>query len=204
MIITIINEKGGVGKTTTAINLSYCIADRGHKTLLIDSDPQGSVLRWQGISNHKVFDVKPYPEPITSLIKKLTRGYQHTVIDTPPGINDTSWATLLACHLAIIPVTPSPFDVWASSDIIELLRDARKENRYLMGMLLVSKKVMGTRVGKDIRKTLEPYHMGIFHTEIVQRMAYVNAAASGLSVIEYAPHSKAAEEVRNLCNEIVR
>lgn len=204
MIISVVNEKGGVGKTTVSINLAYCIARRGYKTLVIDSDPQGSVLKWKSVGNNKAFDVKPYPDPISKLIKKLARGYHHTVIDTPPGISDTTWAALLASNLAIIPIAPSPFDIWASDDIIQVFREARKRNKYLMSVLLISRKVMGTKAGREIRNILSSYKIGVFHTEIVHRMAYINSIEAGLSVIEYEPNSKAAEEMRNLCDEIIR
>ncbi|MDM8525227.1 ParA family partition ATPase [Desulfococcaceae bacterium HSG8] len=204
MIITIVNEKGGVGKTTVAINLSYCIAGKGYRTLLIDADPQGSVLKWKSIADNKTFDVKPYPDPLTNLIRKLAKGYQHTVIDTPPGIGDATWSTLLGANLAIIPITPSPFDIWASNDIIQLVRKAKEHNKNLIGALVISKKIAGTLVGRDIRNTLAELKMGIFNTEIAHRMAYVNAAGAGLSVVEYAPNSKAAKEMKSLCDEIVR
>ncbi len=204
MIISIINEKGGVGKTTTAINLAYCISSKGYKTLLIDTDPQGSAWKWKSVSKNKSFDVKPYPDPISHLIKKLAKGYDHTIIDTPPGIGETTWAALMVSHLAIIPVSPSPFDIWASDDVIKLFREARKVNKHLMSVLLISKKMTGTKAGRDIRNILASYKIGIFHTEIVHRMAYINSIEAGLSVVQFAPNSKAAEDMRRLCDEIIR
>ena len=204
MIITLINEKGGVGKTTTTINLAYCIAAKGYKTLVIDADPQASVLDWKNVANNRAFDVMPYPDPIGDLIRKLAKGYDHTLIDTPPGIGDTTWAALMASQLAIIPISPSPLDIWASDDIIQVFKEARRHNRYLMSVLLISKKIAGTRAGREIRDILSSYKIGIFNTEIVHRMAYINAVAEGLSVVEYAPTSKAAEEMKSLCDELIR
>ena len=87
MIISIVNQKGGVGKTTVAINLAACLARRHHRLLLIDADPQSSVIHWQSVENNIAFDVKHHPRIMTLKdINNLSIGYEHLVIDAPPAM----------------------------------------------------------------------------------------------------------------------
>ncbi|MDQ7092462.1 AAA family ATPase [Desulfosporosinus sp. PR] len=73
-VIAIANQKGGVAKTTTAINLSACLAELGNKVLLIDLDPQGNATSGIGISKHKltkcIYDVLINDIPIEQVIQK--------------------------------------------------------------------------------------------------------------------------------------
>jgi chromosome partitioning protein len=205
VIISLVNQKGGVGKTTIAINLAYCLSEMGHKVLLIDGDPQGSCLQYQGITDSKTFDVIHHPEAdIHKRINELAKGYRYTVIDAPPGTGDITLSILLASNLAIIPITPSPLDIWSSEEIDELIREARKHNRKLRGKLLISKKIVGTTPGREAREALKRYRLGIIETEMNQRIVYVKSLIAGQSVLEYAPGSEAAREIRNLCKEITR
>ena len=206
MIISLVNQKGGVGKTTIAINLACCIArDTGKRILLIDADPQASCLHWQGIADNPAFDVIHHPEAdFHQKIDELARGYQHIVIDSPPGTTDTTLSILLVSNLAVIPITPSPLDLWSSEEIEGLIREARTHNKKLKGKLLISKKIVGTTPGRDARDALQDrYRMGVFKTEIGQRIAYVKALISGQGVIEYEPASEAAQEIVSLGKEII-
>jgi chromosome partitioning protein len=205
MIISLVNQKGGTGKTTIALNLAYCIAEKGYKTLLIDADPQGSSLQWQFISNNSTFTVVRHPKAnFHKNIEKVTQRYKMVVIDAPPGTGRISKSILLCAHLAIVPVGPSPLDIWSSKDIITLIRETRKHNRKLRAKLLISKKIVGTTVGREVRGFLKKYRMAVFDTEICERIAYVKAIIEGLSVMEYAPNSEAANEIRGLTKEIVK
>lgn len=204
MIISLVNQKGGTGKTTIALNLAYCIAEKGHRTLLIDADPQGSSLQWQTIADNNAFTVVRHPKAnIHKNIKKVTERYKTVIIDAPPGTGNISKSILLCSNLAIVPVGPSPLDIWSSKEIIALIRESRKFNRKLKGKLLISKKIIGTTVGRGIRGALKQYRMGIFETEICERIAYVKAMIEGLSVVEYEPDSEAANEIRSLTEELV-
>jgi len=204
MIISLVNQKGGVGKTTLAINLSHCIAERDKKVLLIDADPQGSVLQWSSIAKGGTFDVLHHPNPtFHEDMETLAAGYDHVLIDAPPATGTTTRSILLASNLAIVPIGPSPLDIWSSRLTIQLIKEARKHNKKLIGKLLVCKKITGTRVGRDAKDALQKYRRVIFDTEIGLRVAYVEASIFGQSVLEFAPTSEAANEIRSLCKEII-
>lgn len=205
MIISLVNQKGGVGKTTIAINLAGCLSRRNCNTLLIDGDPQGSVLQWQSIADTKAFDVKHYPSPtFDSSIKDLAKGYDHVVVDAPPAMGEITRSILAVSSLAIIPIGPSPLDIWSSKETLSLLRAASKVNRHLTGKLLISRKIPTTRLAREAREATETYDMEVFETEISQRIAFVEAMICGLSVLQYAPNSKAAREIESLCEEVVQ
>jgi chromosome partitioning protein len=204
MIISLVNQKGGVGKTTIAVNLAACLAMRGYRMLLIDADPQGSVLQWRSIEDNQIFDVKHFPKPLTrSDVKTLARGYRHVVMDGPPATGDITRSILTVSNLAIVPVGPSPLDLWSSKDTVSLIEEAGKVNRSLKGKLLICRKIACTRVGREAREAMETYPIEVFKSEISQRIAFVEAMISGLSVLQSAPGSEAAFEIRSLCEEVI-
>jgi chromosome partitioning protein len=205
MIISLINQKGGVGKTTAAINITSCLAQKRYRALLIDSDPQGSVVQWQSIADNTEFDVVHLPRPIAQKdIRDIGRQYDHMVIDSPPAIEEIARSAIQVSHLAIIPIAPSPLDIWSSSETVELVSKLKKRYRKLNARILVYRKISGTRLGREAREAMESYTFEIFKTEISQRIAFVEAMISGLSVLQYAPKSKAGDEIRQLSKEILK
>jgi chromosome partitioning protein len=204
MVICIVNQKGGVGKTTIAINLSHAMAGKRTPVRLIDGDPQASATRWKAIADNNHFDVIHHPEPLHTAIEKLTRGFTHTVIDAPPGISDITLSCLLSADIAIVPITPSPLDIWASNDIVPLIKEAKEYNKALDARILISRKVANTIVGREARQALEYYRVPVLRAEISHRIAYVNALINGETVLSYAPMSAASKEIQSLKKEIFK
>lgn len=205
MIISFVAQKGGVGKTTLAINISsYLSIIKKLKVLLIDADPQGSCLHWQKISENKTFDILHHPKPdFHKSIEDLSKGYKWTVIDSPPGVGDVTISVLMASDLAVIPVSPSLLDMFSTKQTINLVTEARGHGRKIRAKLLITKKVTGTVPGREAREALESYGIPIFKTEIGHRIDFVRSTVEGKSILEYAPGSLAAVEIENLCQEII-
>jgi len=204
MVISLINQKGGVGKTTTAINIAGCLALRGFRVLLIDADPQGSVLQWHATGANAEFEVEhPPPGELQNRIKAQIRRFDHVVVDSPPALTHITLAIAALSELAVIPVAPSSLDIWSSRETIQLVAEAQSRRRELEARLLIYRKIPGTRLAAEARDAVSAHGLKVFATEISQRIAFVEAMIAGVSVLAYAPHSTAAQEIRSLCDEIV-
>ena len=203
--ISILNQKGGVGKTTIAVNLSYGIAVRGFKVLLVDADLQGSVKQWQGLAGESAFDVIHHPqETLYKELGGLSKGFQYVIIDGPPGREAITKSILTDSNLALIPVRPSILDIWSSREIIALVKQALTVNHGLKGLLLVSQKAPGTRIGREARESLEGHGLDVCVTEIHNRIAYAEAMINGKPVMEYDTRSEAAREIDSLTAEVLK
>jgi len=116
MIIGLLNQKGGVGKTTLAVHIADALARRKKKVLLVDADPQGSALDWAASrSSDPLFPVAGLPRPsIHKELPALAQGYEHVLIDGPPRVYEVARSAIMASDVVLIPVQPSPYDVWAA------------------------------------------------------------------------------------------
>ena len=204
MIISFVNQKGGVGKTTSAINLAASLKRRNYKVIFIDADPQGSASHWQAVESNNAFEVVHHPEPISkSEIQALSQNCDFLVIDAPPAIDDITKSILAVTDLSIIPLSPSALDIWSCKGTLDMVDEAQVENPNLDVKLLINRKIPGTRVGREARESLSIFDMDLLDTELCQRVAYIDAMTSGVSVMQYAPGSKAATEIESLCDELI-
>jgi chromosome partitioning protein len=209
MIISFLNQKGGVGKTTLSINVATALALKKLKILLIDADPQNSSLDWAAVRKKEgLFTVVSITKPIIHKeVKKLSKDYDHIIIDGPPRIYDVAKSAIVSSDLVIMPVQPSPYDVWAASEVVTLIKevsDPLEDIKNIKCAFLINRKIVNTAVGRDVTKALEHYGMDVLNNHICQRVAYVETAAMGSTVIEeLGKDSLASKEIKNLTDEIL-
>jgi chromosome partitioning protein len=169
----------------------------------LDTDPQGSVLQWSSIDDVSEFDVRHYPSALNkSKIKSFGRAYDNIIIDSPPALESITRASLLISSFAIVPITPSPLDIWSAKETILMIGEAVGRNKALKTKLLVYRKIPGTRIGREAREALQDYGLAVFETEITQRVAAVESMIAGQSIVRYSPKSVASKEIRKLAAEI--
>jgi chromosome partitioning protein len=206
MIVSIINQKGGSGKTTLAINLARYFTKFYPRVLLVDSDPQGSARTWheKGEGNLIRMVALDKPNVLSKGILELKQDYDWIFIDGVPQISSMTIAAIKCCDLALIPVQPSPYDIWATADTIQFVKD-RQENfdGKPKAALVVSRKIVNTNIGREIYKELEKYDLPILQHGTCQRVVYADSASDGLTVLE-TQAKEAMNEIENIAKEIER
>jgi chromosome partitioning protein len=205
MIISIQNQKGGVGKTTLAVHISHALALRDEPTLLLDADPQGSARDWAAArKSQPPFSVVGLDRPtIHRDLPAIAKNYAHVVIDGPPRVTDLARSVIAAADLVLIPVQPSPYDVWAAQEVINLIKEASVFKENLKSVFVINRKIVNTAIGRDVAEALSGYGVPVLRSQICQRVSFAESAASGQTVMEIDPNGQAAQEINVLVNELL-
>jgi len=205
-VIAVLNQKGGVGKTTISTNVAHALQLRGNKVLLVDADPQGSARDWNEANGASLLPVVGLDrETLPTDIKAIGAGYEYIVIDGAPQVAKLAAAAVKAANIVIIPVQPSPYDIWAAADLVEIIK-ARQEvtDGLPKASFVISRAIKGTKLGKEVAEALEGYGLPVCNAMTTQRVAYAATATEGLTVFSESTTNPAAGEIDALVNEILR
>ena len=205
MIFGFLNQKGGVGKSTLSICLAASLARTGARVLLIDADPQGSALDWAAARQGKpLFTVVGFPRPsIHKEIGQMGQGYDHIVIDGPPRVTDLARSAIMASDVVVIPVQPSPYDIWAAEEVVKLIDEARIYKENIKSVFLVNRKITNTAIGRDVREALAAYPVHVLDASVAQRVVFAEAAAQGQAIFEIDPSGLAVAEIEAVIAELM-
>ena len=194
-IITIAHQKGGVGKTTLALNLGYCLQN-SVKVAILDSDPQGSISGLGELVGLKGIDLLPIDE-----IANAGKNYDVAIIDTPPYLSNKLPEFFQLSDFVLVPTKAGVLDVMAIKATIALLKQAQTKRPNLKAAIVLNMIQHRTSLTDDIKQLLEQYEMPILDTMISQRVSYARSPITG-GVFE-TEDDKAQQEIFNLTKEIL-
>jgi chromosome partitioning protein len=205
-VTAVINQKGGAGKTTLAMNLAAGLARRAD-TVVIDLDPQGSSRQWASLGS------APFPATVKQIsgrwdartLHQNYRAYRHMVLDCPPSLDShASLQALRACDVALIPVLPSPVDLWASLRLPQEIEEARRENSDLRAYLVLNQLEPKSALSAAMHEALAEFGVPVLSASIRRRAVYRGAALEGASVYQMGSRgAQAAAEIEAIINEVI-
>ena len=207
MILAVGNVKGGVGKTTIAINLAIIWALQSRDVLLVDGDDQATAmafteLRTRARGEPGYTAVALYGAAIRTQVRQLASKYDHIIIDVGGRDSVSLRAALTVAHLVLIPVQPRSFDLWGVDQTTELITEARELNESLRAVAVLNAADPQGHDNEDAASLLRDNDaLELAPAILIRRKAFPNAAAGGLSVIEYGD-SKARAEFEGLATEL--
>lgn len=206
MIIAVVGQKGGVGKSTLAICLGVCAMERGFKTLLVDADPQGTVRTWSVVAAEN-----RRPAPTLAVmgadmhregrLSAVAERFDRTIIDCPPSHGEVQRSAMMVADLALLPCGQSGNDVWALTSSLDLVRAAQQVRPSLGAAIVITRKQARTALGRDARAALGPSGVSVLQAELSYRVGYQEAIAQGAGVT-HRRRDAAAREVQDLFDEV--
>ncbi len=206
-VIALVGNKGGAGKTTLAVNLAVGLARQAGSAAILDTDPQGSSAQWRAISEDTALpEVISASDDPGSRVRSLGGEYDYIVVDCPPSVQAMQTRTILRfSDLALIPVQPSPFDLWASVHIEQAVQEARTHNPGLRALLVINQLEPRTTLSQLMRDALSEIDVPVAVTAIRRRAVYRASALEGRSVYAMGRRGAGAvEELDQLIEEITR
>lgn len=208
MIISFLNQKGGVGKTTISTNLAFELSRRGHSVLLVDADPQLSVLSWADIRENPLpFSVMGLPKvALKDELPKMQKqgNFDFIIIDGAPRMTDLARAAIICSDFIIMPMQPSGYDLWATNELIEMVEEAKIYKPQLMTAVVLNRVVGNTILAREMIQNMQDNNWQFFDTCLHQRQAYSLASTQGLSVLDLDSKSEASKEISKFTDELLK
>jgi len=210
-LIALISQKGGSGKTTVSLQLAAGLGLQGYRVALADLDPQESASRWAELAPadapiaSEVLQLKGSAVDMAEALRPVARRVDVVVMDCPPSIEHPhTMSALELCDVALVPVVPSPTDLWATRGIERLILDRQRSRPALCGVLLPNR-VMRTALAGDVLEVLQDFKLPVLDAALSQRSAYALSAVRGTSVYGLGRAAAAAqEESDRLVSAVVR
>lgn len=205
-VIALVGNKGGAGKTTLSVNLAAGLA-RYAETAIIDADPQGSSAHWYANSDKgRVTPVFRAGPELPGQIEKLKSQFVYVIADCPPSVHASQTdAILKITDVAMVPVQPSPVDLWATAHIEQAIAEAKEVNPALRALLIINQLEVRSTLSQLIREALAEIDVEAAKTPVRKRAVYKASALEGRTVFDMGKRgADAAEELDQLIKEVIR
>ena len=134
----------------------------------------------------------------------MTENYDHIIIDAPPRVSELARSAILASDCVVIPVQPSPYDVWAAKEIVAIINEAAVFKENIKSVFVINRKITNTAIGREVKDALQVYNLPVLDAQVCQRVLFAESAATGKTIFEVDPLSQAAMEIQTLTNEILK
>jgi len=201
--IAIVNQKGGVGKTSLAMNLAWFLDTAGGRTMVLDADPQGSATRWAAAQDSawgvevRSIDAARDIDVVSRDLERIAShaGAQFVVLDCPPELRNAAEVALLLADVSLIPVTPSPLDIWAAEAAVSLASDVQRvrgDGKPAVAFV-PNRLITNTVMARQLPAALAAMGENVAPA-ITERIVVAESAIVGETVPEYAPTSPAYNE----------
>lgn len=204
-VIALIGNKGGAGKTTLCVNLAAALGSES-PTIILDADPQQSSLQWQNMADDpQAVNVLAAGDDVQQAFQALAAdSYKHCLIDCPPSAQSQQMHDALSiADLAVIPVLPSPLDIWATVHIEQAVERARQVNPDLKVVLVINQFESRTRLSRLMERALAQLELPASKAFIKRRAIYRHSLLEGRTVHDVGARGKAAsEEIHQLIKDI--
>lgn len=199
IVISVLNQKGGAGKTTIATNLAHAFLLDRSKVLLVDSDPQGSARDWSELNGGNLLPVVGLDrETLHKDLISIGAPYDIVIIDGAPQITKLASSAIKAADIVLIPVQPSPYDIWACANLVELITGRQEiTDGSPLAYFVISRAIKNTKLAGEIGDALKEYGLPVLDAITYSRVTYPTTAAKGQTAL-HLYESEAAREVMSL------
>jgi len=200
--LAFVTQKGGSGKSTLATSLAVAAMEAGESVVLLDMDPQRSLMNWAQLRGHDALPVQFVTAGrLAQTLEALKKnGATLAIIDTPAGEGAASIAAMQAADLNIIPARPNAFDLWASEATRTALRERRAAFAFALNQCPPAQQTARVEQGAEALEAMG----GLITPLILTRVDYQEAARNGLGVTEWHPSGAAADEMRKMWSSVKR
>ena len=204
MIISISSLKGGTGKSTISTNLAVCFSTMGYKTIIVDTDTNGSSIKWSGLRPEDKPEVTAVsitdPKALKSNINKIQNEYEIVIVDGTPALSELATTIILLADLLVIPIKPGVLDLWATEIFLEKYNQALVLKENILARFILNQVDPRTKLSAEISEVLAEFAIPSMKSKLNNRVAYSESIISGLSVLEYKD-IKAQKEITAFANE---
>jgi chromosome partitioning protein len=205
IIITIAQQKGGAGKTTLAAHLALAWAAQGSRVAVIDIDPQASLSTWFNLRRARRKSSAPDIEAtaltgwrVAAEVERQARTHEIVLVDSPPHAATEARIAVRSANLVLIPVQPSPMDLWATKATLDLARSER-----VLAILVLNRVPPRANLTDAMLAEFAALGVPVAQAQIGNRVALASSLAEGKGILESSPGSRAAEEIATLAHEIL-